>query len=112
MVIGIESVSAFLKSSPNALSIALLALASPNSPTRSCGCCAETRLTAASIGSIASFVALSSPLTSNWTRTVFPSGLIWPPLPFANGESTFLTVLKPDTAFTVPATAARRSASR
>ena len=37
MVIGIDSVSAFLKSSLKALSIALLALASPNWPTRSPG---------------------------------------------------------------------------
>jgi hypothetical protein len=112
IVIGIESFSALPKSSLKALSIALLALAPPNSPTRSCGWAAATLLTASSIGAISSLVFLSSPLTSKFTRTDLPSGLIWLRWPALNGECTFCTVAKPETALTVSSTASRTSAAR
>ena len=112
IVIGSESFSALPKSSLNALSIALLALAPPNSPTRSCGWAAPTLATAASIGAISVLVVSSLPLTSKLTRTDLPSGLIWLRWPAVNGEWTFCTVAKPDTALIVSATAARTSASR
>ena len=73
IVIGSDSVSAFLKSSLKALSSALLALASPNWPTTTPGCSAFTRSTAATTGSIAFDVWASSPRTSNVTSAERPS---------------------------------------
>ena len=83
IVIGSDSVSAFLKSSLKAWSSALLALASPNWPTTTPGCWALTRSMAATTGSIAFDVWASSPRTSKVTSAERPSFETWSALPRA-----------------------------
>jgi hypothetical protein len=76
-VIGMESVSAFLKSSSKDCESALLELASPNCPTKTPRFWAATRSTAATTGPTASSVCSSSPRSSKFTRAERPSREIW-----------------------------------
>ena len=82
-VIGSERNSAFLKSSLNDFESALLALASPNCPTKTFGLPALTLATEATIGSMRLLVWSSSPRTLNSTSTERPSLETWPSLPLA-----------------------------
>jgi hypothetical protein len=110
-VIGSDSVSAFLKSSLKDLSIALLALASPNWPTNTSGLSALTFATAAITGSTSFSVRSLSPLSWNLTSTERPSLETWPSLPLAYGDFTSDTPGLLLTAATAALTAARTAGS-
>ena len=110
-VIGSDSVSARWKSSLKDLSIALLALASPNWPTKTPRLSALTSATAAMTGSTSFSVLSLSPLSLNRTSTERPSLEIWPSLPFSYGDRTSVTPGLLRTAATASLTALRTEAS-
>ena len=83
IVIGSESVSAFLRSSSNIFETALPVLASPNCSMRSSGCAFWAAAVAARTGSTLSSACVESPLISNVTATERPSREICPAFPLA-----------------------------
>ncbi len=92
-VIGSEVTSALAKSSWNAFSSALLALAEPNSATRRSGWPLAAFATDDSIGPIRCLALSESPATEKVTSAERPSREIWPRLPPLNGDLTSETVL-------------------
>ena len=83
IVIGSDSVSAFLKSSLKAWSDGLLALASPNCADDDARVLGLHAVDGGHDGSIAFDVWASSPRTSNVTSAERPSCEIWSALPWA-----------------------------
>ena len=104
-VIGTEVTSALAKSSENALPSALLALAPPNSSTRSCGFWCPALTTAASIGSMRSLALSESPATLKLTSAERPSLETCPAFARSSGDLTSDTYRCSDTAATTSLTA-------
>ena len=75
-VTGRDRTPAFPRSSSNAVSTALAALAYPNSPMKSCGCASCAAATWARTGSIFSAASSFAPRISNSTSAERPSAEI------------------------------------
>ncbi len=89
--------------------IALLALASPNSPTNRPGWARCTAAVAASAGPTRSFAVSGSPVIWKVSRTAVPSLDCWPSLPGFSGDSICATAGMPERRATSSSTAARYS---
>ena len=111
-VTGSDSVSAFLKSSSKTSPSALPALASPNCSMRRSGFARCAAATAASGASTRSSVTSKSPASWKETSAERPSFAIWPALPAAKGDWTWVTCSVFVRRRSTSATAALNAASR
>ncbi len=108
-VTGSEVTSACWKSSWMRFMIALLALASPNSPTNRPGWARWTAAVAASAGPTRFFAVSGSPVIWKVSRTAVPSLDSWPSLPGFIGDSICATEGMRERRATSSSTAARYS---